>query len=43
MHCFSLSYTEVNWGSSAQALYYVNALDSALELTTVEDHVKNFR
>uniref|UniRef100_A0A8C8SMQ9 Solute carrier family 12 member 1 n=1 Tax=Pelusios castaneus TaxID=367368 RepID=A0A8C8SMQ9_9SAUR len=34
---------EVNWGSSAQALYYVNALDSALELTTVEDHVKNFR
>ncbi|XP_023957006.1 solute carrier family 12 member 1 isoform X1 [Chrysemys picta bellii] len=34
---------EVNWGSSAQALYYVNALDSALELTAVEDHVKNFR
>ncbi|XP_009679656.2 solute carrier family 12 member 1 [Struthio camelus] len=34
---------EVNWGSSAQALYYVNALDSALALTTVEDHVKNFR
>ncbi|XP_032618780.1 solute carrier family 12 member 1 isoform X1 [Chelonoidis abingdonii] len=34
---------EVNWGSSAQALYYVNALDSALELTVVEDHVKNFR
>ncbi|XP_019389167.1 PREDICTED: solute carrier family 12 member 1 isoform X3 [Crocodylus porosus] len=34
---------EVNWGSSAQALYYVNALESALALTTVEDHVKNFR
>ncbi|KGL80365.1 Solute carrier family 12 member 1 [Tinamus guttatus] len=34
---------EVNWGSSAQALYYINALDSALALTTVEDHVKNFR
>ncbi|XP_008936805.1 PREDICTED: solute carrier family 12 member 1 isoform X1 [Merops nubicus] len=34
---------EVNWGSSTQALYYVNALDSALALTTVEDHVKNFR
>ncbi|XP_074863037.1 solute carrier family 12 member 1 isoform X3 [Carettochelys insculpta] len=34
---------EVNWGSSAQALYYVNALDSALELTAIEDHVKNFR
>ncbi|OXB79944.1 UNVERIFIED_CONTAM: hypothetical protein H355_009759 [Colinus virginianus] len=34
---------EVNWGSSTQALCYVNALDSALALTTVEDHVKNFR
>ncbi|NXE48939.1 S12A1 protein, partial [Casuarius casuarius] len=34
---------DVNWGSSAQALYYINALDSALALTTVEDHVKNFR
>uniref|UniRef100_A0A8D0H570 Solute carrier family 12 member 1 n=1 Tax=Sphenodon punctatus TaxID=8508 RepID=A0A8D0H570_SPHPU len=34
---------EVNWGSSSQARYYINALDSALELTTVEDHVKNFR
>lgn len=43
MHCLSLLYTEVNWGSSTQALYYINALDSALALTTVEDHVKNFR
>ncbi|XP_060115837.1 solute carrier family 12 member 1 [Heteronotia binoei] len=34
---------EVNWGSSAQALYYVTAIDRALELTTVDDHVKNFR
>ncbi|XP_010014619.1 PREDICTED: solute carrier family 12 member 1 [Nestor notabilis] len=34
---------DVNWGSSTQALYYINALDSALALTTVEDHVKNFR
>nr|XP_056721797.1 solute carrier family 12 member 1 [Euleptes europaea] len=34
---------EVNWGSSAQALYYVKAIDTALELTTVDDHVKNFR
>uniref|UniRef100_A0A8B9VSI6 Solute carrier family 12 member 1 n=1 Tax=Anas zonorhyncha TaxID=75864 RepID=A0A8B9VSI6_9AVES len=34
---------EVNWGSSTQALYYINALDSALALTAVEDHVKNFR
>ena len=35
--------TEVNWGSSSQALYYVSAVDTALELTTVDDHVKNFR
>ncbi|NXJ05411.1 S12A1 protein, partial [Odontophorus gujanensis] len=34
---------EVNWGSSTQALCYINALDSALALTAVEDHVKNFR
>ncbi|ERE70940.1 solute carrier family 12 member 1 isoform 1 [Cricetulus griseus] len=34
---------DVNWGSSTQALSYVSALDNALELTTVEDHVKNFR
>nr|XP_034987017.1 solute carrier family 12 member 1 isoform X2 [Zootoca vivipara] len=34
---------DVNWGSSSQAVYYVNAVDSALELTTVDDHVKNFR
>lgn len=37
------SSTDVNWGSSTQALSYVSALDNALELTTVEDHVKNFR
>ncbi|KAH0619964.1 hypothetical protein JD844_014445 [Phrynosoma platyrhinos] len=44
--CFHASYAkspEVNWGSSSQALYYVNAIDTALELTTVDDHVKNFR
>ncbi|XP_010996940.2 solute carrier family 12 member 1 isoform X3 [Camelus dromedarius] len=34
---------DVNWGSSTQALSYVSALDNALGLTTVEDHVKNFR
>ncbi|XP_029430922.1 solute carrier family 12 member 1 isoform X3 [Rhinatrema bivittatum] len=34
---------DVNWGSSAQALYFVNALNSALDLTAVDDHVKNFR
>uniref|UniRef100_G1R211 Solute carrier family 12 member 3 n=1 Tax=Nomascus leucogenys TaxID=61853 RepID=G1R211_NOMLE len=44
--CFHASYAkspDVNWGSSTQALSYVSALDNALELTTVEDHVKNFR
>uniref|UniRef100_A0A8C4T1Z9 Solute carrier family 12 member 1 n=1 Tax=Erpetoichthys calabaricus TaxID=27687 RepID=A0A8C4T1Z9_ERPCA len=34
---------DVNWGSSAQALTYINALNDALVLTGVEDHVKNFR
>uniref|UniRef100_G1N4Z7 Solute carrier family 12 member 1 n=1 Tax=Meleagris gallopavo TaxID=9103 RepID=G1N4Z7_MELGA len=34
---------DVNWGSSTQALCYIKALDSALALATVEDHVKNFR
>lgn len=43
MQFFSLLQIEVNWGSSAQALYFVNAIDTALELTTVDDHVKNFR
>lgn len=43
MHYLSLLYAEVNWGSSTQALCYIKALDSALALTTVEDHVKNFR
>nr|XP_033776240.1 solute carrier family 12 member 1 isoform X3 [Geotrypetes seraphini] len=44
--CFHASYAkspDVNWGSSAQALYFVNALSGALDLTTVDDHVKNFR
>lgn len=43
MHYLSLLYAEVNWGSSTQALCYIKALDSALALATVEDHVKNFR
>ncbi|XP_005998362.1 solute carrier family 12 member 1 isoform X1 [Latimeria chalumnae] len=34
---------EVNWGSSAQAVSYLNALSDALQLTGVDDHVKNFR
>uniref|UniRef100_A0A915KTG1 Solute carrier family 12 member 2 n=1 Tax=Romanomermis culicivorax TaxID=13658 RepID=A0A915KTG1_ROMCU len=34
---------EVNWGSSSQAYSYKNALQSALRLAVVEDHVKNYR
>ncbi|GCC20647.1 hypothetical protein chiPu_0019212 [Chiloscyllium punctatum] len=34
---------EVNWGSSAQAMSYITALQDALSLTGVNDHIKNFR
>ncbi|XP_066557497.1 solute carrier family 12 member 1 [Amia ocellicauda] len=34
---------EVNWGSSTQAVKYVNALNEALMLSGVDDHIKNFR
>uniref|UniRef100_A0A4W3HHW8 Solute carrier family 12 member 2 n=1 Tax=Callorhinchus milii TaxID=7868 RepID=A0A4W3HHW8_CALMI len=34
---------DVNWGSSTQALTYLNALQHAIRLSGVEDHVKNFR
>lgn len=34
---------DVNWGSSAQAFPYVQALNSSIKLAAVEDHVKNFR
>ncbi|XP_038660633.1 solute carrier family 12 member 2 isoform X2 [Scyliorhinus canicula] len=34
---------DVNWGSSTQALTYLSALQHAIRLTGVEDHVKNFR
>uniref|UniRef100_A0A665VA36 Solute carrier family 12 member 9 n=1 Tax=Echeneis naucrates TaxID=173247 RepID=A0A665VA36_ECHNA len=34
---------DVNWGSSTQALMYNQALTHCLNLTGVEDHVKNFR
>jgi len=33
----------INWGSSAQAYVYKQALDQALKLNSVEDHVRNFR
>ncbi|CAH2274001.1 solute carrier family 12 member 1 isoform X3 [Pelobates cultripes] len=34
---------DVNWGSSTQALFYTKALNSALELNGIDEHVKNFR
>ncbi|KAJ8247848.1 hypothetical protein GJAV_G00251200 [Gymnothorax javanicus] len=34
---------DVNWGSSTQAVTFVSAVNNALNLTKVEDHVKNFR
>ncbi|NXH23726.1 S12A2 protein, partial [Myiagra hebetior] len=34
---------DVNWGSSTQALTYLNALQHSIRLAGVEDHVKNFR
>ncbi|XP_074851139.1 solute carrier family 12 member 2 isoform X1 [Carettochelys insculpta] len=34
---------DVNWGSSTQALTYLNALQHTVRLAGVEDHVKNFR
>lgn len=33
----------VNWGSSVQAGTYNMALSYSVNLTEVEDHVKNFR
>lgn len=33
----------MNWGSSTQALIYNQALTHCLNLSSVEDHVKNFR
>uniref|UniRef100_A0A8C9UAL5 Solute carrier family 12 member 2 n=1 Tax=Scleropages formosus TaxID=113540 RepID=A0A8C9UAL5_SCLFO len=34
---------DVNWGSSTQALTYHQALTHSLQLSGVEDHIKNFR
>lgn len=39
----ALPSADVNWGSSTQALIYNQALTHCLNLTGVEDHVKNFR
>ncbi|KAM7424455.1 hypothetical protein PAMA_000683 [Pampus argenteus] len=34
---------DVNWGSSTQAVTFVSAVNNALSLSAIEDHVKNFR
>jgi len=34
---------DVNWGSSTQAYIYTQALKHTLKLTSVDEHVKNFR
>ncbi|MCI4378907.1 hypothetical protein PGIGA_G00221670 [Pangasianodon gigas] len=34
---------DVNWGSSTQAVTFVNAVNNALTLSGVNEHVKNFR
>lgn len=35
--------TDVNWGSSTQAQTYRNALSAVLQLSRVEEHVKNYQ
>uniref|UniRef100_A0AAR2LAL9 Solute carrier family 12 member 1 n=1 Tax=Pygocentrus nattereri TaxID=42514 RepID=A0AAR2LAL9_PYGNA len=34
---------DVNWGSSTQAVTFVNAVNNTLTLSGVDEHVKNFR
>uniref|UniRef100_A0A671N2T3 Solute carrier family 12 member 1 n=1 Tax=Sinocyclocheilus anshuiensis TaxID=1608454 RepID=A0A671N2T3_9TELE len=34
---------DVNWGSSTQAVTFINAVNNALILSTVDEHIKNFR
>uniref|UniRef100_A0A8C9RXF0 Solute carrier family 12 member 1 n=1 Tax=Scleropages formosus TaxID=113540 RepID=A0A8C9RXF0_SCLFO len=34
---------DVNWGSSTQAVTFINAVNNALTLSSVDDHIKNFR
>ena len=35
--------SEANWGSSAQAAVFVNALKGIQNLTDTQEHVKNYR
>ncbi|XP_026142683.1 solute carrier family 12 member 1 [Carassius auratus] len=34
---------DVNWGSSTQAVTFINAVNDALILSAVDEHIKNFR
>ena len=34
---------DANWGSSADALTFINAMKSTQELTDAPDHIKNYR
>ncbi|RXN16426.1 solute carrier family 12 member 1 [Labeo rohita] len=34
---------DVNWGSSTQAVTFINAVNNALTLSGVDEHIKNFR
>ncbi|XP_043120729.1 solute carrier family 12 member 2-like [Puntigrus tetrazona] len=34
---------DVNWGSSTQAVTFINAVNNALTLSLVDEHIKNFR
>ncbi len=35
--------SDVNWGSSTQAVTFINAVNNALILSAVDEHFKNFR
>ncbi|XP_051953114.1 solute carrier family 12 member 1 isoform X1 [Xyrauchen texanus] len=34
---------DVNWGSSTQAVTFINAVNNALTLSGIDNHIKNFR
>uniref|UniRef100_A0A671P5D6 SLC12A transporter C-terminal domain-containing protein n=1 Tax=Sinocyclocheilus anshuiensis TaxID=1608454 RepID=A0A671P5D6_9TELE len=42
-HLILLLLSDVNWGSSTQAVTFINAMNNALILSTVDEHIKNFR
>ena len=40
---YNVLFSDVNWGSSAQANAYKDALKTSLKLVGVDEHVKNYR